>query len=315
MKSERRHELQQNELADWLGEKIEALKPQATLIATIALVVVVVIVAGTWWLGSGEHASAQNWSSYFTALNQPRDSEKLLEKLSLDKAGTAPAMWATMSLADSSAEQGGRLMFSDRPEAQKLLTKAEAAYKLVEKEAASEPQLQARARWGLAKVYESLCKSEEALKYYEQVAASQKDTAIGKAAAADAARLKKPQQADLLAWFAVQTPKRPAPIPGFGGGVPGLPNDLPERPDISVPSVTPPSGLGLDNIGSGVPTVPTPDFPAPGTTTSPTATTPASPEPKTDGAKPAPGAPKAENSKVDAPKTEAPKADAPKSEP
>ncbi|HZN36781.1 MAG TPA: tetratricopeptide repeat protein [Pirellulaceae bacterium] len=300
MKAERRHELQQNELADWLGEKIEALKPQATQIAIVVLAVVVLVVAGTWYFGTEDHASARSWSDFFGAMNQPRDSEKLLEKLSIDKPGTAPGMWAMMTLADTSAEQGGRAMFTDRPEAQKLLNKAETSYKAVEAAATHDPLLQSRARLGLAKVYESLCKPEEALKYYEQVAASQKDTAIGKSAAADAARMKNKEQVDLLAWFAVQTPKRPAPIPGFGGGIPGLPNDLPERPDISVPSITPPSGLGLDNIGTGVPTVPTPEFPAPGTTTPPAPTTPQS---KTGDTNPA------------EPKTEAPKADSPKSEP
>ena len=33
MKAERRHELKHNELADWLGERVETLKPHATGIA------------------------------------------------------------------------------------------------------------------------------------------------------------------------------------------------------------------------------------------------------------------------------------------
>jgi hypothetical protein len=186
-----------------------------------------------------------------------------------------------MSIGDASAEEGSRAMFTDRSEAQKLLKTAEAAYKDVEARA-SDPNLKGRARLGLGKVYESLCKPAEALKYYELAAEGLKGTAIGKAALADAARMKMPDQVAMLEWFSVQTPKRPAPFPGMGGGFPGLPNDLPARPDLSVPSFAPPGGgLGLDSIGTGVPSVPAPDFPAPGTTTPPAPGTTPVPAPGT----------------------------------
>ena len=77
------------------------------------------------------------------------------------------------------------------------------------------------------------------------------DESVAKAAAADAARMKDPRSVEFLAWFAQQTPKRPAPMSGLGGAVPGLPGDLPERPDISLP----PGGLNLDKIGTGPPEV------------------------------------------------------------
>ena len=90
------------------------------------------------------------------------------------------------------------------------------------------------------------------------VATSQKDTAIGKAAADDARRMKDTREVAFLDWFAKQTPKRPSPLPGMGGGVPGLPNDLSDRPDIGLSP-----GLGLDNLGTVTPTQPGASFPAP----------------------------------------------------
>jgi len=289
MKSERRHELQQNELADWLGEKIEALKPHATQIALGAVLLAVVIFGLAWYLGGDDSLAARNWERYFAAVNQPRDREQALQKVVTTSPGSPAALWAQMAIGDQSAAEGARAMFSDRPEAQKLLTRAEVAYKAAEA-GAKDPQLKGRAQYGLGRVYEALCKPEEAAKRYEAAAASLKDSALGEAAAADAKRMKDQEQVALLAWFADQTPKRPAPIPGLGGGIPGLPNDLPSRPDISVPSFGGPTGLNLDNIGTGVPTTPAPEFPAPGTSLppppAPDATPPAAPttpaEPKSD---------------------------------
>lgn len=131
----------------------------------------------------------------------------------------------------------------------------------------------------MGKVYEALCKPEDALKYYKLVADTQKDSAIGKAAAKAAKRMENPRDVKLLAWFAQQTPKKPSPLSGPGGGAPGLPNDLPDRPDIS-----PPSSLGLGNIGTGTPDAPEPSLPLPGTTP-PGAAPP--PESKPDADKPA----------------------------
>jgi tetratricopeptide (TPR) repeat protein len=130
--------------------------------------------------------------------------------------------------------QGSALLYSDRTEAQKQLEQAKASYQRVE--AADDSLLKTRARLGLAKVYESLCKPEEALKYYEQVAASEKDSAIGKSAAEAAERLKNQEEGDFLEWFAKQTPKRPAPLPGVGGNVPGMPGmpELSSSPNIGL---------------------------------------------------------------------------------
>src|SRR5256885_16183492 len=95
--------------------------------------------------------------------------------------------------------EGAALLYSDRNEAQKRLEAAEKAYKQVEM--SNDPLLKSRARFGLAKVYESLCKPDEAHKYYKLVADSEKDSAIGKAAAADALRMKDAREVAFLDWF------------------------------------------------------------------------------------------------------------------
>ena len=298
MKADRRHELQQNELADWLGEKIEALKPHAAQITLAIALVVLALLVGSWWWSGSSKATALNWSGFFAAVNKPRDREKALEDLIVKERGTPAALWAQLTLGDENARQGVAALFTDRIEAQKLLLKAQEAYKAVESAAASDPSLQGRARLGLGKVFGALCQPTDAQKYYEQAAASLKDTALGKAAAADAERMKRKDQIDMLAWFAAQTPKKPAPLPGFGGGIPGMPNDLPARPDISPPVVTPPSGLGLDNVGTANPTAPAPDLPKPDAGTTPPITPPAAPT------TPPASEPKASETKVENPKSD-----------
>jgi hypothetical protein len=74
--------------------------------------------------------------------------------------------------------------------------------------------------------------------------------------------MKDSREVAFLEWFAKQTPRRPAPMSGIGGGVPGLPNSLPDRPDIELPS----TALDLSKIGTGVPSEPAPSFPAPSST-------------------------------------------------
>jgi hypothetical protein len=283
MKSDRRHELKHNELSDWLGERMEAIQPHATAIALVAVALFAVVIISIRYFGMEDSAAAQGWSKYFGAVND-REPAKVLEKLATQSAGSKPGLWAHQAMADMQLSQGAAMLHSDRSEAQKLLQKAEAAYKHVEN--AADPMLKSRARLGLAKVYESLCKPDEARKYYEMVAEAAKGEAIGKAAAADAQRLKNSRQVAFLEWFAKQQPKRPAPMSGLGGGLPGLPN-LPDRPDIS-----PPVGLGLDNLGAGLPSESTPAFPAPASTapaskSEASESAPKSSEPKPDEAKPA----------------------------
>lgn len=280
MKAERRHELKHNELADWIGELAEGLKPHATGVL-IGLAILAAIVLGSVWYFNLETATASRaWSQYFYAFNE-RDPQKVLHNLATEQSGSKAAWWALEAYADINSGEGAALLYSDRAEAKKRLEAAKEAYLKVE--GSGDPMLKTRAQLGLGKVYESLCDPEKAREYYDKVATSQKDLAIGKAAAADANRMKDTREVEFLAWFEKQTPKRPAPMPGVGGMSPALPTDLPDRPTIPFPK------LDLGNIGSSADVPPPPSFPAPGTVV-PTTTPPDAAAPdaaKTGEAKPA----------------------------
>lgn len=314
MKAERRHELKHNELSDWLGERMEWLQPHATGIVLGIVLLAVILIASAWYWGGKNQASSRAWSRYFEAFND-REPQKSLEALAADQSGSKAAWWALLTVADMQLGQGATLLYSNRAEAQKQLDQAKASFLRVE--AADDPLLKTRARLGLAKVYESLFMPDEALKYYEQVAAAEKDSAIGKSAAESATRLKSQEKSEFFAWFAKQTPKRPAPLPGIGGSVPGIPGmpELSSRPDIGLtpgvlegttPGVTSDSSTGLPGTTPGLPppAEPTPETTAPKTSEPPA--TPA-PEPKAD-------APKAESPKPESPKADEPPAPSAKSD-
>jgi hypothetical protein len=296
MKAEKRHELEKNELADWLGEQIEAAKPYAPTIAIVLVGGTLAALLAIYLMGSGGTASARAWSSYFTAFNE-REPEIPLEAFVKELPDTPASLWAEHAVGDINLARGSMELFSNREEAKKLLDKAETSLTKVNAEAKN-PMLQARAKLSLAKLYEAKCLPEKAKQFYEEVVALEKDSAIGKLAQQGVERMSDSRDVALLAWFAEQKPRRPAP--GMGrGGLPGLPSDLPERPDLSLPGLgTSPadpgagagSGLNLDGLGADKPAEPNLEFPKPGDTKpaeSPPAATPPADVPKTDGEKPA----------------------------
>ena len=290
----KRQELQKNELADWLEEKIEDIRPYFPAISIGGLLAVAVVL-GVWWYSSQQaQASAASWNQYFAALAE-RDQEEALQKVIDSEKTSEPANWARQTLADMNLARGSAAVYTDREESKKRLDAAGALYGEILKNT-NDPLLQSRAAFGLARVQESLFNATEAKKLYEEVAKSYPDTTIGKEAEQAAKRLSDKSDVEMLNWLANQTPKRPAPSPtGRPGGVPGLPGDLPDRPDIGLPdfggSLMPEGSKG----GSGL------SFPAPSDT--PGADTPESDAPAADSSAPS-----------DAPAADAPATDAPANE-
>jgi predicted negative regulator of RcsB-dependent stress response len=270
MKAEKRHQLEQNLLADWLGEQIEAARPYAGTIAVVALGGVAIIALAIYAFGSGTVVGSADWSQYFSAFNE-RDPGVALESVAKEIPSTTAGLWAQQSIGDLNASRGLMQLFSDRDAAKTSLEKAEEAYKAV-LAGSPDAMLKNRARLGLAKVYEGQNRTDEAKKLFEEIAAVDKDSAIGKLAAQGVERLSNQRDVELLAWFAKQTPKRPSPLGGAGPGLPGMPSDLPDRPDLSLPGLDPVSGgdptpgLNLEGIGSGATEPSGLEFPKPGDT-------------------------------------------------
>jgi len=173
MKTERRHELQQNTLADWLGRQIVWAEQNVRLI--VIGLVGVVVGAGliAYWNNSRAERRQEAWSDYLGAM-ESRDSvgqTKALESLANNASDLAPGQMADILLADMALNQGIDQLKTDRAAAEKKLNEAKKRYSDA-RNAASDQNLKDRATLGLARFYETMGLIEEATKEYRTLADS-----------------------------------------------------------------------------------------------------------------------------------------------
>lgn len=220
MKTERRHELQQNELADWLGDSVRTAKPYWRALLGVTLAIVILLVC--YYLISGNTARKETraWDAYLTALSASTpqgvqdDLAKVIEEYPKANAGHA----AQVALADLQLNEGINGLFVNRSDGEKKLQSAIDHYKDVLSKT-KESLLWARATFGLARAQESLGKLDEALKNYESVANTTTTRAYADLAKARVVALNKPSTKAWYAWFAEQKPVAipPSSLPGTPG--------------------------------------------------------------------------------------------------
>lgn len=181
MKAKRRHELQTNVLADWLGQQIQAIKPYASWIVggLIAVTVVVLFIS----VGGSRRSveSAERWERFeeasvdgFTASSR-NDAIKLenalqrLQKVADQNAGSPLGVQASLTLGDLYLQSGNVLMRSDNRTSAKVEFKKAAEHYTTVTSSARHALVLNRARFCLGKSYEWLNKFEKAQEAYAQV--------------------------------------------------------------------------------------------------------------------------------------------------
>ena len=167
MKTQRRHELQTNELADHIGRYIQAIRPYQNYVIYGTVAALAVIIAALWLNKQNQMAAESSWGDYFEALRQQRPES--LEDVAKFHNGSTAAMWALQSAGDMQLAEGTQQVFRDRDEAEKRLKDAEKNLKAVESEAGQNPFLVRQARFGLGQVYEAMCDVEKARYYCKRV--------------------------------------------------------------------------------------------------------------------------------------------------
>jgi tetratricopeptide (TPR) repeat protein len=219
MKTERRHELATNVLADWLGEKIEALRPYSAAVSVTALLAVVVVFAGILLYQKRQASTAAAWSAYFSAIESqsPDDASDKLEAVAVDHPGSPAGLWSRLSLADTHLANGVEDLFKDRSAARKALDQAQQAYQAVLDEAPPDSLLAERATFGLAETYESKNELEPARKHYQALLERWPNGAFSALAKARVDDLERKSTKDFYDWFAKQsTQTKPKPLGGPG---------------------------------------------------------------------------------------------------
>ncbi|HEX4146015.1 MAG TPA: hypothetical protein VHY91_21115 [Pirellulales bacterium] len=276
MKTERRHELESNQLANSLGHWADAVRPYFN---TILAAILAVVVAGAVYLVAQRRAVAGNavaWDQYFTALAH-LDRLKL-EDLGEEYTGTPVGWWSSCMAAELGLNEGSNQLFHDKVLAHDILRRSADRYAQVLGEA-HDPALLKQANFGLARVHECLGEIKKAADEYQAIAAKWPGTAVASAAEQRAKDLKAMPTREFYDWFAKQDigKGRISPRPGM----PGLksPFNLDALPDAPSTDATPGDEATPGPSAAS-------ESPAP-TTTEPAATSEAATGGDAKGAKPA----------------------------
>jgi tetratricopeptide (TPR) repeat protein len=243
MKTERRHELQENELANWLGDKLDVLRPYSKAILGVLVLAVVALLLVNFVRGRNERMSEAGWSAYFEAMTGR--SPEAFEEVADTYPGTAAAGWAMQRAADLHLDEALQQLFQDREAAAQEI---EDARELLQKilDTTDDPLLQQRATFGLAKCLEAQGDFEEAKAKYEQVVSRWPNTTFAQLAQQRIEQIQQPATRQWYSWFAEQKPARsPLTDPGLFDDLP----DLPEGPNLNMP----PAGQLLPGAPSGAP--------------------------------------------------------------
>ncbi|HUG66397.1 MAG TPA: hypothetical protein VMM76_01520 [Pirellulaceae bacterium] len=315
MKTDRRHELQTNVLADWLGKHLEHSQGYSKTVLGVVLLVVAAAVAGMFLAKDQAARSQASWNQFFQAFGE-RDPEAL-EAVAVANQGTTASVWAHLAQADLKLAEGIGDLYTNRDNAKQNLAQAEQNYLAVDR-AAQEKILRERAWFGLGQTYESLAEIDKAKEFYGKLVSSAPASALGKEAKRRSDALGDPATAKWYNWFANQTPRPPA-IPGMPGdfGLPNLPSDLgdlSDRPDLSLPGFAPPipGAEALPSTADSPEPGPELNSPAPEATPAPTETPADQPE---DAAAAKTGPPPANETPAEANRSESdPKPSAPPAE-
>jgi hypothetical protein len=235
MKTERRHELEQNELADRLALAMDSVGPYSKHILISIVALLVVVIGWRLYATSIKTRDEGAWAAYFEALNF-RDLETGGQKLKVSKlkevldkrdyAGTPAMAWTRLALADVLLDDGiDQLFNTSRPEGEDNIAAAKKNYERLLKEeipkldARNGQLIKERATIGLAKAQESLGDVDDAKKTYELAEKEFPLSSYKGYAKERASELAKPSAAEFYDWFRQQEPKR-ATMPG-GPGMPG----------------------------------------------------------------------------------------------
>jgi hypothetical protein len=254
MKSERRHELQHNELAEWLFSTAKAIKPYQNVLLAAALLVVVALASYTVWSRMAAAQTAQAWDEVNAAIESGDVAR--LAKVVEDYPNSNVAHMAALVLADSNLGQGCNQLFTNKAAAQQELTRAIELYQLVLGQS-QVPSLLERATFGLARAKESKGDAEhidQAERLYEEIATKWPNGTFAVAARQRLNDLKRPATKTVYDLFAHFDPK-PAFSPQPGGKPqPGEKpsfdlNNLPPEGSTYTPETT--FNLKLDGADKG----------------------------------------------------------------
>lgn len=167
MDSEHRHELEENSLATWLGDKIESLKPHAPTIGVGVVAVIAGVIGLNGWRTAAASAEADRWRDFAVAVEGATPNLEMLKQAAETNAGTAVEEWSEITWADGRLFEASSSYFRSREKADEAAEEAIAAYESLV--SAKDRNVAERANFQLGRAYELQGKLDEAAKQYARV--------------------------------------------------------------------------------------------------------------------------------------------------
>jgi tetratricopeptide (TPR) repeat protein len=283
MKSEHRHELKTNELADWIAHFPEWAKENRTTIAAVAVVVVVAVIVYFWSFYRRDVVSVQRQTRLTNLLTQAQQQTNEIARAAMENTdqsyvllpiaedlqefarSASDADVAALALIKRAetlrAELHYRVADISAEELASQIEKARVSYQQALERNPSSPTLAAAAQFGLGLCEEELGHFEKAAEIYRQTA--EKPEYAGTAAqAAAASRLQVMDDFKTQVVFKPAppppAPKAQAPVIQFGPRDANAPTVAPLPEDVNVGPALPEVGPGEANeapapVGPAVP--------------------------------------------------------------
>lgn len=207
MKSEHRHELQQNELGKLARKVMPWLEKHGLKVTAGMFAVLVVAAVVIWWSSGAMQAGQAGWTKLSIA-ESTEDFAAVAEKDSEHLAG----VWARLRAAELNLENGILELFSDRELAVADLKRAREDFeKVLASKVALPPALDERARLGLARCLEATCDGDvgPAVEAYQALLNKHPNSIYKNHVEQRIKELRSDEAREFYAWFHAQKPKPP----------------------------------------------------------------------------------------------------------
>jgi hypothetical protein len=229
MKSEERHKLQHNELADYLASAMEKSKPYQNYILGGIIFVLVLVLFVHWMNGRAAEAERTANDEIAKAFNSPTIAGDPSELVTVaDKyPGNPAALNASLTAADIYLNNACNQLFLNKLKANEDLGHAVTLYQgLLPK--LSDPFLKAKATYGLARAFECQNKLPEAKTSYQEIVSKWPNGPYGVLASRRLADIDRTATKEMYDKFAKYDPKPFKDVPGAVS--PTDPTSVPTEP-------------------------------------------------------------------------------------
>ena len=284
MKSERRHELQHNDLAEWIVKANERILPYRSLLLGVGLLVVVLLVGVSFWRSHQLAQAADAWNAMGIPVFQPQFAAEQtisgMEKAAQTYPDTPAGQWATVFAADTALTCGMNRILTEKKVGIEYLNDALKRYNdALDKHSLTIPGAEEQAMFGKARAMEALIQKPEDA---EHAKAAYKELnekfSKGMFKAVAEERIKQLEKRDTLTFYETLAqyapkPKVESPVSQLGK-LGDLPDNPPSEPLVPSTPIRSTSGGPLLGIPAPPSTPTEPEKPSAPPTESPKPNTP-----------------------------------------